>query len=293
MMDHDRYFKELLNVFFDEFLEAFFPQVYQSLDLTNKRFLSEELFPDLIQGDKKRADVIAEAKYKDGGKDCVLIIHLEAQNYHQNNFPQRMFTYFAMIYLKFRKPVLPIAIFSYDGVRDEPDQFRIRTPFLETLSFRYFKMELRRMNWRLFMNANNPASAALMCKMNYRPEERVALRISFLKQLARMHLDEARGSIAFGFFETYLKLNDQEEKEFMKQTNDMPEELREEVLKWPNSFYDRGKEEGKREGKKEGKREGNKETAIRLLKMGIDVVTVSKATDLNQEEIKELQRKIL
>lgn len=167
LTDHDRRFKELLHNFFDEFLQAFFPEVFQSLDLKHKKFLSEELFPDIIEGDKKRVDVIAETKYKGSKRDCVLIIHIEAQNSHQDFFPERMFIYFAMIYLKFRKPVLPIAIFSYDEDRNEPSQFVIKTPFLKTMAFHFFKMELRRINWRTFMHSDNPASAALMSKMNY------------------------------------------------------------------------------------------------------------------------------
>jgi hypothetical protein len=55
-----------------------------------------------------------------------------------------------------------------------------------------------------------------------------------------------------------------------------------EVLKWPNSFYDRGKEEGKREG--------NKETAIRLMEMGVDLLIVTKATGLTREELIYLKK---
>ncbi|MCO7175470.1 Rpn family recombination-promoting nuclease/putative transposase [Sporolactobacillus kofuensis] len=199
MTDHDRLFKELLHNFFDEFLEAFFPEVFSALDLAHKKFLSEELFPDLIDGDKKRADVIAEAQFKENKKNCVLIIHIEAQNTHQKHFPQRMFIYFSMIYLKFRKPILPIAIFSYDGIRDEPNVFVIQTPFLDAMTFRFFKMELSKMSWRTFMHGNNPVSAALMSKMNYNKKERVAVRLSFLKQMASLQLDEARSSMINGF----------------------------------------------------------------------------------------------
>lgn len=87
--DHDRRFKVLIRTFFDEFLAAFFPNVYQSIDLSEKKFLSEELFPDLIEGEKKRADIMAEARMK-SDKDVILIIHLEAQNSYQKDFAKRM-----------------------------------------------------------------------------------------------------------------------------------------------------------------------------------------------------------
>ncbi|MFT8391412.1 MAG: DUF4351 domain-containing protein [Sporolactobacillus sp.] len=280
MIDHDRLFKELLHHFFDEFMEAFFPDVFAALDLTHKKFLSEELFPDLITGDKKRADVIAETQLRDTSDPCVLIIHIEAQNTHQAHFPERMFTYFSMIYLKFRKPVLPIAIFSYDRRRDEPDKFVIKTPFLDTMTFRFFKMELGKMNWRTFMHGNNPAACALMSKMKYEKSERVALRLAFLRQMAALRLDDARSSMINGFFETYLRLNENEVTQLMKEVHALPKNEREDIIKWPNSFYDRGL--------KKGKTEAQKEMALRMLRRKMDSHTISELTELSLDEISKL-----
>ncbi|MCQ2010337.1 transposase [Sporolactobacillus sp. STSJ-5] len=294
MTDHNRLFKELLHNFFDEFLEAFFQEVFHALDLSHKKFLSEELFPDLIDGDKKRADVITETQFKENSKNCVLIIHMEAQNTHQEHFPQRMFTYFSMIYLKFRKPVLPIAIFSYDGGRDEPNEFVIKTPFLDAMTFRFLKMELGKMNWRVFMHSNNPVSAALMSKMNYKKKERVAVRLAFLRQMAGLQLDEARSSMINGFFETYLNLNENEVDQLMKEVRELPKDEREQVIKWPNSFYDRGvkkgKAEGMAEGKTEGKIEAQKEMALRMLQKQMDLHTISELTGLSIKEIINLKK---
>ncbi|WKB35398.1 hypothetical protein QS257_17820 [Terrilactibacillus sp. S3-3] len=97
--------------------------------MSQKKFLSEELFPDIIEGDKKRADIIAETHLKKSAGDVVLIIHIEAQNYPQKNFAQRMYIYFSMIYLKFRKPVLPIAIFSYDKGKEASNRWTLSPPF--------------------------------------------------------------------------------------------------------------------------------------------------------------------
>ncbi|SFG59851.1 transposase [Sporolactobacillus nakayamae] len=237
-------------------------------------------------------------RFKKNRTNCVLIIHVEAQNTHQEHFPQRMFTYFSMIYLKFRKPVLPIAIFSYDGVRDEPNEFVIKTPFLDAMTFRFFKMELKRMNWRTFMHSNNPVSAALMSKMNYKNKERVAVRLSFLRQMARLQLDEARSSMINGFFETYLNLNENEVDQLMKEVHALPKDEQEQVIKWPNSFYDRGVRKGKAlgkalgkvEGKTEGRAEAQKEMALRMLQKNMDLHTISELTGLSVEIISALKK---
>ena len=291
--DHDRRFKVLLHEFFDEFLEAFFPKIYHMLDLSEKTFLSEELFPDLIEGDKKRADIIAETKLK-SKKDVILIVHIEAQNYYQDDFSERMYLYYIMIYLKFRKPVLPIAIFSYDGVRDEPDKFVVEIPhFMMISEFHFLKLELAQMNWQKFMRSNNPAAAALMSRMNYSKKERVQVRLAFIRQMISMHLGEARESMINGFFETYLQLNEKEVNQLMDQAKKLPEEIREEVLKWPNSFYDRGVEDGMERGIKKGIEKGElnakKQFARKLLQNGISHGQISEWTGLSNKEITELE----
>ncbi|GIN86150.1 hypothetical protein J6TS2_25360 [Heyndrickxia sporothermodurans] len=51
-----------------------------------------------------------------------------------------------------------------------------------------------------------------------------------------------------------------------------------------------GREEGRLEGKKEGKVEGKKETALKLLEMGISMDVIEKATGLEKEEIEKLNK---
>ncbi len=49
-----------------------------------------------------------------------------------------------------------------------------------------------------------------------------------------------------------------------------------------------GKAEGKIEGEAKGEVEGRKKTAINLLKMEVDMKTISQATGFSKEEIKQL-----
>jgi hypothetical protein len=69
---------------------------------------------------------------------------------------------------------LPIAIFSYDENRIEQNEFRISFPFFHVLSFQFLMLELRKMNWRHYINSSNPVAAALISKMNYSKEEKCA-----------------------------------------------------------------------------------------------------------------------
>lgn len=169
---HDQLFKELIYTFFKEFLEAFFPDVHQMVDFQAIKPLSEEVFTDLIEGETRRLDIVVEANLK--GTDSIIIIHVEPQSTKQTNFHERMYIYFRLLYHKYRKPIIPIAVFSYEE-NWEKNQYTMEFPILDVLTFNYLTLHLRKQNWRDYIESNNPAAAALLSKMGYSEEEEEVL----------------------------------------------------------------------------------------------------------------------
>jgi hypothetical protein len=64
-------------------------------------------------------DILVETSLK--GQPGLILVHIEPQSYVQKNFNERMFIYFSRLYEKYRRKILPVAVFGYDRVRDEPD----------------------------------------------------------------------------------------------------------------------------------------------------------------------------
>ncbi len=184
---HDRLFKELLKTFFSEFIEIFFPQVYEAIELENIHFLEQELFTDVTRGDKHLVDILVQTRLKE--EPGIILVHVESQASVQRDFAERMFVYFSRLYQKHRCRILPIAVFSYPQKRDEPDYFKLEFPFMPVLDFRFLILELRKHNWRNYIRSNNPAAAALLSKMGYQEKERVQVKLEFLRMLVRMELD--------------------------------------------------------------------------------------------------------
>lgn len=52
-VDHDRLFKELIQNFFAEFMQLFFPHIHEHIDYTKLQFLSQEVFTDVTTGEKQ------------------------------------------------------------------------------------------------------------------------------------------------------------------------------------------------------------------------------------------------
>src|SRR5690625_3922675 len=105
--DHDRLFKQLIKTFFEEFLEAFFPELHEQIDFKEIIHLSEEVFK--YDGDKRVLDLVVEVKWKE--TDAVIVVHIEPQSSVQRNFNERMFKYYGLLYNTLEKPIIPIAIF--------------------------------------------------------------------------------------------------------------------------------------------------------------------------------------
>src|SRR5699024_2161126 len=278
---HDQLFKELIIEFFKEFLEAFFPDVHDNIDFHAIKPISDEVYTDLLEGSTRRLDIVVETKLK--GTGAVIIIHVEPQSYKQEDFHKRMYHYFSLLYNKYQKPIIPIAVFSYAEDWEE-NQFRMAFPFLQVLTFNYLTLHLRKKNWRDYIRSDNPAAVALLNKMGYKEEERVQVKKEFLRMITRMKLNTAREHMIYGLFETYLRLTDEEEEELMKEVENLPREEAELLKNLPISYEEKGIEKGRQIERKE--------VALEMLKKGTIIEFIAEVTHLGLEEIEKLKEKL-
>ena len=108
---HDPLFKMLIETFFEKFIEVFFPKFHSEIDFQTVKFLSEEVIANPFKPEQSRLDIVVEAKWRE--TDSLIIIHVEPQSYVQKGFNERMYYYNCLLYAKYRKPIIPVAIFSY------------------------------------------------------------------------------------------------------------------------------------------------------------------------------------
>lgn len=279
-IDHDQLFKRLLEFFFAEFMEGFFPRASRAIDLGDVTFLPLVTYSDIPIGKKHEVDILVQTKLR--GESGMVLVHIEPQAYHQKDFNERMFRYFSYLYDKYRQRIVPIAIFSYDKVRNEPDSFSLGFDFLDVLRFRFYKLELRKLNWRRYIRSNNPAAAALMSKMGYNESEKIQVKLEFVRMLARMKLDETRNHFLMGFFEKYLRLDEREEQLFRREIGKLNQREVAVVMELTNSWEEKGRVEGEARGRLE--------VAKKMLLSGMDIDTVVKMTDLDRTKVEELRK---
>ncbi len=261
MTDHDRLFKELLTTFFIEFLELFLPEVAAFVEPDSLVALDKELFSDIALGERYETDILMQSRFK--GQEAWFLIHLETQSYREAEFEERMFRYFIQLYLKYKRPIYPIALFSYDyPLRKEPNNFRLDFPHKSVLEFRYDVIQLNRFNWRDYLNRPNPVASALMAKMRIKPKDRPKVKLECLRMLVGLKLNPAKEQLISGFVDTYLNLNEIEKLEYRAELEQILPVEKESVMQIETSWKREGRVEGRTEGRIEGQMEGQLKTIL-------------------------------
>ncbi len=279
---------------------CFFPDIHKQIDFTHIRFLPKEMFTDVTAGEKREVDILVETKLLD--IPCLLIIHLEGQEEHQEQFPERMFIYFSRLHEKYRVKILPIAIFAHGRNLKEPDQFTVELPFKKVLTFSYLVVQLKQKDWREFLRQDNPVAGALMSRAGYDKQEKVKIKLEFLQMMARLKLNPAKMQLLVVFFETYLRLGAQEEAELAAMIHQLAPKEESEIMELYTSWELKGMEKGRKQGKLEGIHQGKTEGKIegerlakldlarKLLEGGlVSIEKIVELTGLSKEEIEQHQ----
>ncbi|MBE9013218.1 DUF4351 domain-containing protein [Pseudanabaenaceae cyanobacterium LEGE 13415] len=248
-IDHDQNFKELISTFFLEFLELFLPEIARNIDPESIRFLPQEYFADLVEGDEKIIDLLVEVKLF--GQDATFLFHIEAQSYSESKINRRMFYYLARLHQNYVKDIYPIVVFSFDQpYRAENDTFKIEFPNFKVLEFRFHAIQLNRLNWRDYIDRPNPVAAALMSKMKVAKRDRPKVKAECLRLLVTLKLDPAKTRLISKFVDTYLRLNAQEEQTFQAELDKIGVAQKEAIMQVTTSWEEKGIEKGVEQGQR-------------------------------------------
>jgi predicted transposase/invertase (TIGR01784 family) len=275
-IDHDQRFKELISTFFIEFLELFLPDLASTIEPDSVTFREQEYFVDLVDGEAKIIDLLAEVKL--AGEDATVLIHIEPQSTGRPAFPQRMFFYFSRLHQKHLKRIYPIAIFSYNQpLETAQTQYKVEFPSLKVLEFNFTAIQLNRLNWRDFIDRPNPVAAALMAKMSIEAKDRPKVKAECLRLLVTLKLDPAKTALISQFVDTYLRLNRQEEQTFQAEIDRLEVGQKEKIMQATTSWEEKGMEKAQQT------------IALNLLRQGLTIELIAQATELTIAQIQAIQ----
>ena len=217
-VNHDHLFKVLLQHFFAEFMELFYPAAAARLRGAEVAFLDKDLFTDAPgarhRGKRREPDVVARVETTAGQPEIVLI-HIEVQRRRANTFGTRMAEYYALLRLRHRVPVFPVVIYLTRGAGGLGRDHYQESVFGEVVvDFHYHRVGVPDLDADDYLRSDNPLAYGLAALMRPGPRGRVATKAECLIRIARAVLDESRKLVLANCVETYLRLDENEQEQF-------------------------------------------------------------------------------
>lgn len=123
--EYDSPWKQMLQLYFEDFMQFFFPQAHAQIDWSRGFvFLDQELQQVVRDAElgKRLIDKLVKI-YRIGGEEEWLLIHVEVQSQEETDFPKRMFVYNYRIFDRYNRSVASLAVLGDDNIKWRPNQF--------------------------------------------------------------------------------------------------------------------------------------------------------------------------
>ncbi len=249
-MFHDQLFKTLLRRFFGDFLRIVLPEMAKRLRLDRVRFLENELFTDVPDGEQRRLDLVAQVEASSGATE-LLLVHVEVEaRARGRRMDHRMWRYAMQLRLRHRKPVIPIVLYLRGGPPDVTERV-VEERFADRplASFRYFVFGLARSEAADYLERPETLAPALASLMKHAGRSAAEHKLACLQPVARAPLDDAARFLLVNCIETYVQLDDTAREEYERLLVKEPtKEVAEMEMTWADTIEAKGLEKGRMEG---------------------------------------------
>jgi hypothetical protein len=250
--EFDSPWKEIIQNYFPEFMQFFFPQVYQEIDWNQGfEFLDQELQQVVRDAELGKRLVDKLVKVYRLGQEIWVLIHIELQSQEESEFPERMYVYNYRIYDKYRKPVASLAILGDEKENWRPSQFGYQL-FGCRVDFQFPVVKLLDYSQQLSAletNRNPFATVVLahLAALQTRNDriERKERKLSLIKRLYEFGFEREDIINLFSFIDWLMTLPEELQQEFQQQLHEYEEEKR---MPYVTSVERSGIKQGKLEG---------------------------------------------
>ena len=261
-MDHDQRFKNLIKIFFREFLLLFFKPWAARLDVSAVEWLDKEVFPEPPEGPRSVLDLVGKLPAKEavpgqrlGEPDQWLaLVHIEIESPDKATpLRPRMFDAYVQLRRQHRLPVLPIGIFlrvGLDGIG--VDVYEEHFWDLRPVHFEYLYVGLPALDAVEYVQGENWLGVALAALMRI-PRDRVAwLGAEALRRIQAAPLTDQQRFLLGECVQAYLPLDEAQQREFQRLVATEPYVG---VQAMNTTWYEKGIEKGIEKGRRDFLRE--------------------------------------
>jgi hypothetical protein len=255
--EFDSPWKDILQLYFEEFMLFFFPQAHEEIDWTRKpEFLDKELQQVIRDAElgKRLVDKLVKI-YRLGGEESWILVHVEVQAQEEFDFSRRMYSYNYRIFDRYNRSVASIAVLGDEGINWRPNQFGydlfgcrvdFQFPIVKLLDYKQRQAEL--------LASRNPFATVIMAHLaaletrNNRLE-RKQQKLALTRRLYEQGFERENIIHLFQFIDWMLTLPSELEKEFWQEFREYEETIR---MRYVTSVERIGIEKGIEQGIKQG-----------------------------------------
>jgi hypothetical protein len=250
--EYDSPWKQILQLYFEEFMLFFFPQSHREIDWTRQpEFLDKELEQVVRDAElgKRLADKLIKI-YRTGGEESWILIHLEIQSQSESDFSERMFIYNYRIYDRYKRSVASLAILGDEHINWRPSRFgyelfgckvEFQFPVVKLLDYQQRQSELEA--------SRNPLATVVMAHLAALQTksdrlQRKQQKLSLVRRLYQQGFEREDVLNLLAFVDWVLTLPQDLEREFLFEVEQLEAEQR---MQYVTSFERSGIEKGKLE----------------------------------------------
>jgi len=306
MTDMDSPWKEILECYFEPFMDLFFPGAHPEVDWgRGHEFLDKELQQITREAEigQRRVDKLIKVWLRDGSETWILV-HIEVQAQEDPGFEERMFVYHYRIFDRYRRQVVSLAVLADEMERWRPQGFsygrwgcdlHFRYPVIKLLDYRNDPARLEAATGNPFAVVVQAHLLALATRKN--ADERLRSKFHLVKRLYTEGYSRQEVVDVFRFIDWLMDLPEAHERLFWDELARYEEGKK---MPYVTSVERIGIEKGMQQGIQQGMQQGMQQGSMKLLVRQIakrfqvkpDAV-YSILVGLKTEEIEELGERFL
>lgn len=284
--DYDSPWKEMLELFFEQFISFFFPYIHAEIDWTKQyEFLDKELQKVVRDAKTGRQHVDKLVKIcRTNGQEAWVLIHVEIQVQFEEDFAKRIYRYNYRLFDRYDRPIVSLAILADDRKNWKPENYSYGLwGSKTTIEFPVVKLLDMENEWNKLEQSLNPFAIITMAHLKaistrLNPDERLTAKIDMARLLYKKGYSRQQIIELYRFLDWIMKLPDDLETKFYQTVTKF-----EEVNKMPYISYverigmERGFQQGLLEGHKEGHKEGMQKGLIEGIALALELKFGAKA----------------
>jgi hypothetical protein len=296
--DYDSPWKDILGIYFEEFMRFFFPSVAKNIDWSKGYTLLDKELRQITRDaetGKRLADRLVKVWKKSGGEVWVLV-HVEIQAGREKDFPHRVWVYYYRIHDLYNRPVLSLAVLADRSPSWRPSKYSQKLwGCRNEFHFPIAKILDYKPKWEKLEKSKNLFAPVVMAHLKTLEtakdkKSRLKWKLELTKNLYRQGLKKQDIINLYRFIDWLMALPAKLEETYHKELVKFEEAQKMQYITTAERI---GRKEGVKEGVKKGVKKGRKEGVLIgeiLMAQRILRQPVYSQAELETKSLKELKK---